>query len=80
MDFKNPVDIGDLVTFGSCIMHARNLLQHSKGPRARIFVEVEASVNRPEQQTTFPTNTFQFTCDPILLPSPEGYTISGNVC
>lgn len=47
-------------------MHAQNLLQHSKGPRARIYVEVEASVNRPEQQATFPTNTFQFTCAPRL--------------
>lgn len=47
-------------------MHARNLLQHATGPRGRIYVEVEASVNRPEQQTTFPTNTFQFTYAPTL--------------
>ena len=64
MEFRNPVDIGDLLTFDSAVMHAQNLPQHSAGPRGRVHVEVQACVVRPERQAAFPTNAFQFTCAP----------------
>jgi hypothetical protein len=48
-------------------MHARNILQHPSGPRGRMHVEVEASVNRPDEPSTFPTNVFQFTYAAMTL-------------
>jgi hypothetical protein len=48
-------------------MHARNILQHPSGPRGRMHVEVEASVNRPDEPSTFPTNVFQFTYATMTL-------------
>lgn len=62
VEFRSPVDIGDLLTFDSVVMHAQNLPHHSAGPTARVFVDVEASVVRPEQQAAFPTNAFHFRC------------------
>eukprot|EP00892_Ulva_mutabilis_P002977 jgi/Ulvmu1/12680/UM094_0037.1 len=70
VDFKMPVDVGDLLSFRSCIMHARNLLDHPDGARGQIFVQVEASVNRPEHGTSATTNTFSFTFETDLTANP----------
>lgn len=40
VDFRLPVDIGDLLSFRSCVMHSRNLLDHPEGARGQIFVQV----------------------------------------
>ena len=48
VDFKMPVDVGDLLSFRSCIMHARNLLDHPEGARGQIFVQVrDARLGHP---------------------------------
>lgn len=66
VDFKRPVDIGDLVTFESRVLHARNLPQRGGGASAEVFVEVQALVNRPEQVCTMPTNRFTLQCASAL--------------
>jgi hypothetical protein len=62
VDFQTRVDVGDLLSFQSLVVHTRNLLDHPDGPRGQVFVQVEAHVNRPEQITSYTSNTFNFTC------------------
>lgn len=63
-DFKRPVDVGDLVSFESRVLHTRNILEPATGtrPRAEVFVEVNALINRPEHVCTMATNRFTIMC------------------
>ena len=66
VDFTRPVDVGDLVTFQSAVLHTKTLMDHPDGPRGLVYVEVEASVNRPESVSSATTNRFLLTC---VLPA-----------
>ena len=67
------MDVGDLVTFESRVLHARSCgADQSSQPasvqrRHTVFVEVQARVNRPEHATTAVTNRFTLTCAYVLL-------------
>lgn len=64
INFKQPVNVGDLATFRSRVLHTRNLFDHPDGPRGQVFVEVETIVNQPEQLRSVSTNTFNLTYVP----------------
>ncbi|KAI8462884.1 MAG: HotDog domain-containing protein [Monoraphidium minutum] len=52
VQFKKPVDVGDLMRLRSCVLHAEG---------DRVVVVVEASVIAPERLASSPTNAFTFT-------------------
>ncbi|GLC67776.1 hypothetical protein PLESTF_000606200 [Pleodorina starrii] len=56
--FSRPVDVGDLLRLTSTVVHAAHLDEQRE--RARVVVEVEARVTKPEAVDSFVTNTFTF--------------------
>ncbi|GBF87343.1 acyl-coenzyme A thioesterase, mitochondrial [Raphidocelis subcapitata] len=51
VQFKKPVDVGDLMRLASCVLHAEG---------DKVVVLVEASVVAPERLASSPTNAFTF--------------------
>lgn len=58
VDFRRPVDVGDLVTFRSRILHTRNHFDHPDGACGEVFVQIETVVHRPDRLVSELTNTF----------------------
>lgn len=75
IQFKRPVNIGDLLKFTSWVLHTQ---QDPKDPsKGRIHVQVQANVTQPERMQSHLTNTFNFifTYD---LKRKVGPAIGGN--
>jgi len=58
IQFKRPVDVGDLVRFRSRVLRAWN--DPAKPARGFVHVQVAASVVKPEAVQSYETNTFNF--------------------
>lgn len=83
MDFERPVDVGDLVTFESRVIHTRLTPQMGTPcdgpPPVQLVVQVRALVNQPERVQTFATNTFTMMCAPQTSVHRSHYTCAIDV-
>jgi acyl-CoA hydrolase len=61
VDFERPVDVGDLVTFESRVVHTRLAPGGHEGP-TQLVVQVKSMVNQPDQLRAFGANTFTMMC------------------
>jgi len=59
IDFKLPVNIGDLIRFKCKVLHAVNK-EESKCGKASVYLEVRAIVTNPQKVTSAEANTFMF--------------------
>ncbi|GAX82172.1 hypothetical protein CEUSTIGMA_g9600.t1 [Chlamydomonas eustigma] len=90
VSFKRPVDIGDLLRLRSRILHTTTNRKVSGTDKLEglLFVEVEASVTKPEQLSVANSNTFIFvfasrTCNQPLkrmLPTTEEEALAAFEC
>jgi hypothetical protein len=63
VDFERPVDVGDLVTFESQVVHTRPSPDgFGDFNPMQLVVQVKSMVNQPDQRRAFSTNTFTMMC------------------
>jgi hypothetical protein len=66
------VDVGDLVTFESRVVHTRLASAGHEGP-TQLVVQVKSMVNQPDQLRAFGANTFTMMCaQAAALPFEAG--------
>lgn len=72
IQFKRPVDIGDLVRFRSRVLRAWADPTVNDPDKAMVHVQVAASVIKPELVQSFETNTFNFLFSVKRMKDSEG--------
>lgn len=60
IQFKRPVEVGDLLRFRSWVLSARATPKVGEPDRALVHVQVQAAVTKPEALESYETNTFNF--------------------
>ncbi|GAB4824236.1 hypothetical protein N2152v2_011282 [Parachlorella kessleri] len=73
ISFQKPVDVGDLIKFKSCVLHAWQAAQDPGKGFAR--VQVQASVTQPEKLHRYVTNTFNFDFSFTLRTDQDGQPV-----
>jgi acyl-coenzyme A thioesterase 9 len=60
IQFKRPVEVGDLLRFRSWVLSAKATPKVEEPDRALVHVQVQAAVTKPEALESYETNTFNF--------------------